>query len=127
VPEWREVDTAQVQSEAGVNRDFADAGWTLLSRDLVTWLRSVTLTEDVERLKLRAASAFEHLRDDVVGEGSARIGAALPTLGDGQLRDQRAARLPALGAPQLTTPNARAGLADRGGTEGFSLARTSAP
>jgi SAM-dependent methyltransferase len=83
VPEWRQVDAAQFRSEAEVTRDFADAGWTLLSRDAVTWLRSATLADDVERLKLRAVSAFEHMSDEVVDEGFARIEAALPTLGDG--------------------------------------------
>jgi ubiquinone/menaquinone biosynthesis C-methylase UbiE len=83
VPEWREVDAAQFRSEAEVTRDFAGAGWTLLSRDVVTWLRSATLAEDVERLKLRAVSAFEHMSDEVVEEGFARIEAALPSLGDG--------------------------------------------
>jgi SAM-dependent methyltransferase len=40
VPEWRKVDAAQFRSENEVTSDFADAGWTLVSRDEVTWLRS---------------------------------------------------------------------------------------
>jgi hypothetical protein len=36
-----------------------------------------------ERLKLRAVSAFEHMSEEVVEAGFARIKAALPSLGDG--------------------------------------------
>lgn len=46
-------------------------------------LRSATLAEDFERLKLRAVSVFEHLGEEVVEAGFARIEAALPSLGDG--------------------------------------------
>ena len=83
VPEWRQVDAAQFRPEEAVTHDFAGAGWTLVSRDAVTWLRSASLADDVERLKLRAVSAFEHMSDEVVDEGFARIEAALPSLGDG--------------------------------------------
>ena len=83
VPEWKKVDTAQFRSEHEVTRDFADAGWTLVSRDDVTWPRSASLAEDVERLKLRAVSVFEHLSEEVVEAGFARIEAALPSLDDG--------------------------------------------
>ena len=83
MPQWREVDAAQFRSEEEVRGDFAAAGWTLVSRDAVTWLRSASLAEDVERLKLRAVSAFEHMSDEVVNEGFARIEAALPSLDDG--------------------------------------------
>jgi SAM-dependent methyltransferase len=83
MPEWREADRSQFRSEKEVRGDFADAGWTLVARDKVTWLRSATLAEDLERLKLRAVSAFEHMNEDVVEAGFARIEAALPTLDDG--------------------------------------------
>jgi SAM-dependent methyltransferase len=83
VPEWRKVDQAQFRSEQEVTRDFAGAGWTLVSRDDVTWLRSANLAEDSERLKLRAVSVFEHLSEEAVETGFARIEAALPSLGDG--------------------------------------------
>jgi ubiquinone/menaquinone biosynthesis C-methylase UbiE len=83
MPEWRKVDAAQFRSEAEVTHDFAGAGWRLLARDVVTWLRSATLAEDVERLKLRSVSAFELMSDEVVEEGFARIEAALPSLADG--------------------------------------------
>jgi SAM-dependent methyltransferase len=83
VPEWREVDRAQFRSEEEVERDFVGAGWTLVSRDEVTWLRSASLAEDFQRLKLRAVSVFEHLSEEVVEAGFARIQAALPSLGDG--------------------------------------------
>lgn len=83
MPEWREVDRAQFRSENEVTSDFAGAGWTLVARDEVTWLRSASLADDVERLKLRAVSAFEHMSDEVVEEGFARIEAVLPSLGDG--------------------------------------------
>ena len=83
VPEWRRVDQAQFRSEEEVKRDFAGAGWTLACRDEVTWLRSPNLAEDFERLKLRPVSMFEHMTEDVVEAGFARIEAALPSLGDG--------------------------------------------
>jgi anthranilate/para-aminobenzoate synthase component II len=51
VPEWRRVDTAQFRSEDEVKSDFAGAGWTFVSRDQVTWLRSANLAEDVEKLR----------------------------------------------------------------------------
>jgi ubiquinone/menaquinone biosynthesis C-methylase UbiE len=83
VPEWKKVDTVQFRSEEEVTSDFAGAGWTLVSRDVVTWLRSASLAEDVERLKLRAVSAFEHMSEEVVEAGFARIEAALPSLDQG--------------------------------------------
>jgi SAM-dependent methyltransferase len=83
VPEWREVDRAQFRSEQEVTSDFVDAGWTLVSRDEVTWPRSASLAEDFERLKLRAVSAFAHMSDEVVEAGFASIEAALPSLDDG--------------------------------------------
>jgi SAM-dependent methyltransferase len=83
MPEWRKVDAAQFASEEEVKGDFADAGWTLVSGDVVTWLRSANLAEDFERLKLRAVSAFEHMSEEVVEAGFAGIEAALPSLGDG--------------------------------------------
>lgn len=83
VPEWREADRAQFRSSEEVTNDFAGAGWTLVSRDEVTWLRSATLAQDFDRLKLRAVSAFERMSDEVVDAGFARIEAALPSLGDG--------------------------------------------
>jgi ubiquinone/menaquinone biosynthesis C-methylase UbiE len=83
MPEWRKVDKAQFRSEEEVKGDFAGAGWTLVSRDEVTWLRSATLAEDLERLRLRAVSAFEHMSEETVEAGFARIEAATPSLGDG--------------------------------------------
>ncbi len=83
VPEWLEVDRAQFRPEEDVKSDFAGAGWTLVARDEVTWRRSASLSEDFERLKLRAVSAFEHMSEGAVKAGFARIEAALPSLGDG--------------------------------------------
>ncbi|WP_026929808.1 class I SAM-dependent methyltransferase [Glycomyces tenuis] len=83
VPEWREADLAQFRSREAVTSDFTGAGWTLLSRDEVTWPRSASLSEDFERLKLRAVSVFEHLSAEAAEAGFARIEAALPTLDDG--------------------------------------------
>ena len=82
MPEWKKVDTAQFRSEEEVKGDFVGVGWTLLSGDVVTWLRSSNLAEDFERLKLRAVSTFEHMSEEVVAAGFARIDAALPSLGD---------------------------------------------
>lgn len=83
VPEWLEVDRAQFRTEDEVRGDFTGAGWTLAGRERVTWLRSASLAQDVERLGLRAVSAFEHLSAEVVADGFARIEAALPSLEDG--------------------------------------------
>lgn len=83
VPEWWAVDRAQFRSEDRVKADFTSAGWTFVSRDEVTWLRSPNLTEDFERLKLRALSAFEHMSEELAEAGFARIEAALPALHDG--------------------------------------------
>jgi ubiquinone/menaquinone biosynthesis C-methylase UbiE len=83
MPEWKTVDQAQFRSEKEVTSDFAGAGWSLVSRDEITWLRSATLAEDFERLKLRAVSVFEHLSEEIVEAGFARIEAALPSLDDG--------------------------------------------
>jgi SAM-dependent methyltransferase len=83
VPEWRSVDAARFRSEDEVKRDFAGAGWTFVARDDVTWLRSANLIEDVEKLKLRAVSNFEHMSEELIEAGFARIEAALPSLVDG--------------------------------------------
>lgn len=83
VPEWKRADAAQFGSEAEVTSDFTGAGWTLVSREEVTWLRSANLAEDLERLKLRSVSAFEHLSEEAIESGFARIEAALPSLGGG--------------------------------------------
>jgi SAM-dependent methyltransferase len=83
MPEWKQVDAKQFRSEDEVIGEFAGAGWTLVSRDDVTWLRSANLAEDLARLKLRAVSAFEHMNEEVIEAGFARIDAALPSLGDG--------------------------------------------
>jgi ubiquinone/menaquinone biosynthesis C-methylase UbiE len=79
VPEWMRTHQAQYQTEEEVQMDFASAGWTLTSRDEVTWLRASNLAEDFERLRLRPTSLFEHMSDDVIDAGFARIEAALPS------------------------------------------------
>jgi hypothetical protein len=78
-----ESDKAQFRSVDEVRSDFTGTGWTVVSHDEVTWLRSANLAEDFERLKLRAVSVFEHMSEEVVEAGFARIEAALPSLGDG--------------------------------------------
>ena len=85
VPEWKRADAAQFGSEEEVISDFtgAGAGWTLVSRDEVTWLRSPGLAEDLERLKLRSVSVFERLSEEAIEAGFTRIEAALPSLGTG--------------------------------------------
>jgi hypothetical protein len=98
MPEWRSLDQAQFRSEEDVKRDFAGAGWTLVSHEEVTWLRSANLAEDFERLKLRPVSVFEHMSAEAVEAGFARIELALPSLVDGpQYETSAAPRLPALG------------------------------
>jgi ubiquinone/menaquinone biosynthesis C-methylase UbiE len=83
VPEWREIHQAQYQAEDEVREDFSRAGWALASRDEITWLRSASLAEDLERLRLRPTSLFEHMTDKVIEAGFATIEAALPSLSDG--------------------------------------------
>ena len=83
VPEWMDIHQGLYQSEEEVLRDFTDAGWTLASRDEITWLRSMSLAEDYERLRLRPTSLFEHMSEEEIEAGFVRIQAALPTLGDG--------------------------------------------
>jgi ubiquinone/menaquinone biosynthesis C-methylase UbiE len=83
VPEWWDADMAQFRSEKEVKSDFLDAGWTFVACDEVTWQRSENLSEDFERLKLRAVSVFEHMNEELIEEGFARIESALPSLDDG--------------------------------------------
>jgi len=83
VPEWKEIDTTQYRSEKDVKADFTDDGWTFVSRDEVTSLRSQTLAEDFDRLKLRALSTFEHMSEEVIATGFAKIDAALASMDDG--------------------------------------------
>ena len=33
-----------------MTNDFVAAGWTLVSRDEITWMRSASLAEDLEKL-----------------------------------------------------------------------------
>lgn len=81
VPEWREVDRAQFRTRDEVRGDFA--GWEFVTSEDVTWQRSESLAQDLDRLRLRAVSAFEHMDDDAIEAGFARIDAALPGLEDG--------------------------------------------
>jgi len=83
VPEWREADRAQFRPEKDVESDFVGAGWTLVSGDEVTWLRSANLAADYDRLKLRAVSLFELLSEQAIEAGFARIEEAWPSLVDG--------------------------------------------
>ncbi len=82
VPEWKDVDATMFGSEADVKAQFTAAGWSLAAHDEVTWMRSASLAEDVEKLRLRPVSAFEHMSDEVRDVGFARIEAALPSLGN---------------------------------------------
>jgi ubiquinone/menaquinone biosynthesis C-methylase UbiE len=83
VPEWMDIHQALFQSEEEVRSVFAGAGWTLDSRDEVTWLRAVSLAEDFERLRMRPTSLFEHMSEQSVAAGFAKVEAALPSLGEG--------------------------------------------
>jgi len=83
VPEWMDIHQAQYQSEDEVRRTFTGAGWTLDARDEVTWLRSASLAEDFERLRMRPTSLFELMSEEIAEAGFVRIEAALPSLGEG--------------------------------------------
>lgn len=82
VPEWRKFDPAAFRSEEEVERALLGAGWTLVSRDQVTWLRSDSVAQDLERLKLRAVSLFARMSEEIAEAGFAKIESALPSLGD---------------------------------------------
>jgi ubiquinone/menaquinone biosynthesis C-methylase UbiE len=82
VPQWMKIYQTLYQSEEEVQSDFAGAGWTLASRDEITWLRSASLAEDFERLRMRPTSLFEHMSEEIVEEGFVRIEEALPSLGN---------------------------------------------
>jgi ubiquinone/menaquinone biosynthesis C-methylase UbiE len=83
VPEWMTIHQAHYQSEEQVRANFVGAGWTLTSRDEVTWIRSESLVEDFERLKTRPTSLFEYMSDEVAEAGFARIEGVLPSLDNG--------------------------------------------
>jgi SAM-dependent methyltransferase len=83
VPEWRILDTSQFPSEEEVRGTLVAAGWTFAARDEVSWVRSASMDEDLEKLKLRSVSFFEHASDEVVRAGFARIEVAMPSLEDG--------------------------------------------
>jgi ubiquinone/menaquinone biosynthesis C-methylase UbiE len=83
VPDWMKVHQALYQSEEEVLSDFTSAEWTLTSRDEITWIRSSSLAEDFDRLKLRPTSLFEQMSNEEIEAGFARIEAALPSLDDG--------------------------------------------
>ena len=77
-----DVHQSLYQSEKAVISDFAGTEWTLASRDEITWLRSANLTEDLEKLRLRPTSLFEHMSGEEIEAGFERIEAALPFLDD---------------------------------------------
>jgi hypothetical protein len=87
-----------VRSEEEVKTDFAGAGWTLVSRDEVTWLRSANPSRGLReaeaacRLGLRA-----HEREGRRSGLRQDRGSAALTRRRASIRDQRAARLLALG------------------------------
>jgi SAM-dependent methyltransferase len=83
VPEWDRIHATQFCPEAAVREDVTRAGWTVASRDEVTWERSSTLAEDLERLRLRSVSLFEYLSEEEATAGFARIEAVLPSLDPG--------------------------------------------
>ena len=83
VPEWMNIHQALYQSEEDVLSDFAAAEWTLATRDEITWPRSASLAEDFKRLRLRPTSLFEHMSEEEIEAGFARIEAAMPSLDDG--------------------------------------------
>lgn len=83
VPEWMNIHQAQYQSEEEVQSEFTRAGWTLTSRDEITWLRSASLAKDYERLRLRPTSLFEYMSEEVAEAGFAKIDAERPSLSDG--------------------------------------------
>jgi ubiquinone/menaquinone biosynthesis C-methylase UbiE len=83
LPEWRRVDAAQFRTQTEVQRDFLDAGWTLVACDEVTWMRSASLAEDVERLRLRSVSVFEYMTQELADAGFTAIEVALPELDAG--------------------------------------------
>jgi ubiquinone/menaquinone biosynthesis C-methylase UbiE len=82
VPEWMKVHQALYQSDEETQSDFIGAGWAPASREEITWLRSASLAEDYEKLKLRPTSLFEYMSEQEAEAGFAKIEAALPSLGN---------------------------------------------
>jgi cyclopropane fatty-acyl-phospholipid synthase-like methyltransferase len=76
-------DKMRAQANPHPDVTYADTGFTFVSKVEVTWLRSASLTEDLERLKLRAVSLFERAGEEVIEAGFARIEDALPSLDPG--------------------------------------------
>jgi ubiquinone/menaquinone biosynthesis C-methylase UbiE len=83
VPEWKRADAAQFPTEAEVIADFTGDGWALAARERVTWQRSASLAEDLEKLKLRSVSFFALISPEAADAGFARIAEALPALDHG--------------------------------------------
>lgn len=83
VPEWRPFDPAPFRSEEEATGDLVRAGWTLEARDDVTWLRSPSLSADLERLELRSVSLFEQMSEELAESGFAKIRDTLHSLPDG--------------------------------------------
>lgn len=83
VPEWMKVHQAHYQSERDARSDFTGAGWTFVAHDEVKWLRSASLAEDLERLRLRPTSLFELMSDEEIEAGFARIETRLHSLDPG--------------------------------------------
>jgi SAM-dependent methyltransferase len=83
VPDWMDIHQMQYQSEEELQSDFVGAGWTLASRDEITWLRSASLAEDFEKLRLRPTSLFDQMSEEVAEAGFAKIDSALSSLGEG--------------------------------------------
>lgn len=82
-PEWGAADTSQFQTEAEIRSVFQTAGWAVAAHDQVTWMRSASLDEDYQKLKLRSVSAIERMTDEATDAAFVKIEAALPTLDPG--------------------------------------------
>lgn len=76
-PAARTADRGMYRTLDEVVSDFTGAGWSLVALDEVKYVEASSQAENFERLRTRALSTFEHLREDEIEQGFAAIEAAL--------------------------------------------------
>lgn len=92
-PRAEEVDAQIYRPLAVVLEEFAAAGWEFVALDEVSAVTAETRADDLERLRLRAISTFEHLSEEEIEAGFAALEQAVrddtagtgPVVTDGDL------------------------------------------
>jgi ubiquinone/menaquinone biosynthesis C-methylase UbiE len=82
LPTGQEADRQLYRPLAAVMADFTTAGWSWVMLDEVQTTSAASIRADFERLRIRALSTFEHMREDEIEEGFAAIEAALAKIDD---------------------------------------------